>query len=74
LTIRNVEVDVLTAYPLAIATLAVLSHLTTFSGPSLLPLLPIAVPGFMPMPDWLGDAVRMLFDSDFYRDAAMRLL
>ena len=55
----------LTAYPLAIATLAALSHLTTFSGPSLLPLLPIAVPGFMPMPDWLGDAVRMLLDSDF---------
>ena len=71
--IRNVEVDVLTAYPLTIATLAALNHLTALSGPSLLPFLPIAVPGLMPMPDWLGDAVRMLFDSDFYRSAAMRL-
>ena len=68
------EADVLTNLPVVIATLAILNDPAGALGPSLLPLVPSQVPGFVVMPEWLGDAVRLLFDLDFYRNAAMRLL
>ena len=64
----------LTNLPMVIATSATLNDPAAALGPSLLPLVPSQAPGFIVMPEWLGDAIRVLFDVDFYRNAAMRLL